>query len=220
MDESEQSTRKAESPQAVHDGREAPGDPQACCPDAKQNTGRAGVFGQLFRVFFSVGLLTFGGGYAMLPILRREVVERRPWCTDEELADYYAVGQCTPGIIAVNTATFVGYRQAGIAGGILATLSLTLPSFIIILIIAALLTNFAEYPVVKNAFAGIRAAVVALVLNAVLKLLKSSVVDRVTLVIFIAVLLCAVVFSVSPVLLVLASGLAGIVVKVWGEAAK
>lgn len=217
MDESEQSTRTEQHPRAAREDVMAPEDSRTC---EEKHTGRPGVLGELFRVFFSVGLLTFGGGYAMLPILRREVVERRPWCTDEELADYYAVGQCTPGIIAVNTATFIGYRQAGIAGGILATLSLTLPSFIIILIIAALLTNFAEYPVVKNAFAGIRAAVVALVLNAVLKLLKSSVVDRVTLIIFIAVLLCAVIFSVSPVLLVLASGLAGIVVKVWREAAK
>ena len=178
------------------------------------------LYWELCKSFFRVGLLTFGGGYAMLPILRREVVENHPWCTDEELADYYAVGQCTPGIIAVNTATFVGCSQAGILGGILATYSLTLPSFIIILIIAAALRNFAEYPLVINAFAGIRVAVVALVLNAVLKLMKSSVVDKLTLCVFIAVLLVMVIFSVSPVLVVLASGLLGVCVKVWKEAAK
>ena len=177
------------------------------------------LYWELCRAFFRVGLLTFGGGYAMLPILRREVVENHPWCTDEELADYYAVGQCTPGIIAVNTATFVGYSQAGIPGGILATYSLTLPSFIIILIIASVLRNFADYPVVVNAFAGIRAAVVALVLNAVLKLMQTSVVDKLTLCIFIAVLLLAVVFSASPIVLVLAAGLLGVCVKVWKEAA-
>ena len=178
------------------------------------------LYWQLFQAFFRIGALTFGGGYAMLPILRREVVETHPWCTDEELADYYAVGQCTPGIIAVNTATFVGYKLAGIPGGFFATFSLTLPSFIIILIIAAVLQNFADYAIVKNAFAGIRVAVVALIVNAVIKLLKSSVVDRLTLCIFIAVTVLAALLSVSPVIFVLAAGLAGIAVKVWGEAAK
>ena len=178
------------------------------------------VYWELFRAFFRVGILTFGGGYAMLPILRREVVESHGWCTDEELADYYAVGQCTPGVIAVNTATFIGYKLAGIPGGIAATYSVTLPSLIIILIIAAVLRNFAELPVVINAFAGIRVAVVALVLNAVLRLLKTSVVDKLTLCIFAAVLLIAVIFSVSPVLLVLAAGLLGVIVRTWKEAAK
>lgn len=178
------------------------------------------LYRELFKTFFRVGILTFGGGYAMLPILRREVVETHGWCTDEELADYYAVGQCTPGVIAVNTATFIGFKLAGVAGGIFATLSLTLPSFIIILIIAAVLRNFADYAVVKNAFAGIRVAVVALILNAVIKLLKTSVVDKLTLFIFIAVFLLASFLSVSPVIFVLAAGLAGIVVKVWKEAGR
>ena len=178
------------------------------------------LYGQLFRAFFRVGILTFGGGYAMLPILRREVVENRPWCTDEELADYYAVGQCTPGIIAVNTATFVGSKLAGIPGGIFATFSITLPSFIIILIIAAVLQNFADFPVVKNAFAGIRVEVVALVLNAVLKLLKSSAKDKLTWCIFAVTAILATVFSVSPVIFVLAAGLLGVCVKVWKEARK
>lgn len=181
---------------------------------------RAVLYGQLFRAFFRVGILTFGGGYAMLPILRREVVETHSWCTDEELADYYAVGQCTPGIIAVNTATFIGYRLAGVPGGVFATLSLTLPSFVIILLIAAVLQNFAEYPAVINAFAGIRVAVTALIVNAVVRLLRSSVVDRLTLVIFLAVTILSVGFSVSPIVFVLAAGLCGIVAKVWWEAAK
>ena len=186
--------------------------------DREKSTGR--LYFDLCRAFFRVGLLTFGGGYAMLPILRREVVETHPWCTDEELADYYAVGQCTPGIIAVNTATFVGYKQAGILGGILATYSLTLPSFIIILLIASVLQNFADYAVVKNAFAGIRVAVVALVLSAVVKLFRTAVKDKLTLCVFLAVLLVMVIFSVSPVVLVLASGLLGIGVRVWKETAK
>lgn len=154
----------------------------------------------------------------MLPILRREVVETNAWCTDEELADYYAIGQCTPGIIAVNTATFIGYKLKGIPGGVFATLSLVLPSFIIILAIAAVLENFAHLPLVINAFAGIRVAVVALVLNAVVKLLKTSVVDRATLVIFLLVFALASILSISPVWFVLIAGLAGILLKTWKEA--
>lgn len=178
------------------------------------------IYWQLFKAFFRVGILTFGGGYAMLPILRREVLEAHAWCTDEELADYYAIGQCTPGIIAVNTATFIGYKLKGIPGGIFATLSLVLPSFIIILAIAALLENFAHLPLVINAFAGIRVAVVALVLNAVLNLLKTSVVDKATLVIFLLVFALASIFSVSPVWFVLMAGFAGILLKTWKEASR
>ncbi len=178
------------------------------------------LYWELFQAFFRVGILTFGGGYAMLPILRREVVENHGWCTDEELADYYAIGQCTPGIIAVNTATFIGYKLAGVPGGVFATYSLTLPSFIIILVIAALLQSFADYPVVQNAFAGIRVAVTALILNAVIKLFKSSVVDRFTLAVFILVFILAAALSVSPVIFVLLAGLGGVLMKTWKEAGR
>jgi chromate transporter len=170
--------------------------------------------------FFRVGILTCGGGYAMLPIRRREVGDNHPWCTEEELADYYAIGQCTPGIIAVNTATFIGYKLKGIPGGIVATYSLTLPSFVIILLIAALLQNFAELAVVQNAFAGIRVAVVALILNAVLKLYKSSVVDTLTLCIFVLTLVLSLVLGLSPILFVLVSGLLGVAAKTYKEAGK
>ena len=156
----------------------------------------------------------------MLPILRREIIETNAWCTDEELTDYYAIGQCTPGIIAVNTATFIGYKLKGIPGGVFATLSLVLPSFLIILAIAAVLENFAHLPVVINAFAGIRVAVVALVLNAVLKLLKTAVVDKATLSIFLLIFLLASIFSVSPVWFVLFAGLTGIFLKAWKEAGR
>ena len=170
---------------------------------------------ELVKVFFRMGAVTFGGGSAMLPILRREGGEGTGWCTDEELTDYFALGQCTPGIIAVNTATFIGFKQKGVPGGIVATFALTMPSLIIIGLIAALLQNFADFPVVQNAFAGIRVAVCVLIINAVLKLLKSSVVDKLTLCIFLAVFLLATVLNVSPVLFVLAAGLMGIAVRVW-----
>ena len=126
----------------------------------------------LFLTFARIGGLTFGGGYAMLPMLQREVVEKRGWATEGELMDYYAIGQCTPGIIAVNTATFIGHKNKGILGGIIATLGVVFPSLVIITIIAAFISNFAELAVVQNAFAGIRVCVCVLILNAVIKLWK------------------------------------------------
>ena len=107
----------------------------------------------LFLTFARVGVMTFGGGYAMLPILEREVVDGKGWATSEELMDYYAVGQCTPGVIAVNTATFIGQKQAGNLGGIVATLGIVFPSLVIITAIAGVLTNFSHLAVVQNAFA-------------------------------------------------------------------
>ena len=114
------------------------------------------VYLDLFLTFARVGGLTFGGGYAMLPILQREVVENKGWCTEEELTDYYAIGQCTPGIIAVNTATFIGTKTAGFWGSALATIGVVFPSLIIITVIAAFLRNFADNEYVIHAFAGLR----------------------------------------------------------------
>ena len=170
------------------------------------------LFG-LFGAFAVVGVTTFGGGYAMLPALQREVVEKRRWATEEEVMDWYAIGQCTPGVIAVNTATFVGQKQAGILGGIFATLGVVFPSLVIIMIIAAFIQNFAHLPAVQNAFAGIRVCVCVLILNAVVKLWKKSVVDWKTFLIFLLVFAGSVFLNISPVLYVLAAALAGIVVK-------
>lgn len=167
----------------------------------------------LFLTFARIGGLTFGGGYAMLPLLQKEVVEKRGWATEDELADYYAIGQCTPGIIAVNTATFVGYKQKGILGGIIATLGVIFPSLVIITIIAAFIRNFAELEVVKHAFAGIRVCVCVLILGAVIKLFQKAVVDKPTLVIFLLVFIGSALTSLSPVLFVILAGLAGILLK-------
>ena len=164
----------------------------------------------LFLTFARIGGLTFGGGYAMLPILQKEVVEKRGWATEEELMDYYAIGQCTPGIIAVNTATFVGQRTGGVIGGIVATLGVVFPSLIIISVIAAFIQNFADLAIVQNAFAGIRVCVCVLIFYAVLKLWKKSVVDKITLVIFLAVMLGSILTDLSPILFVLMAGVAGI----------
>ena len=168
---------------------------------------------KLFYTFATVGVTTFGGGYAMLPALQREVVEKRGWATEEEVMDWYAIGQCTPGVIAVNTATFVGQKQKGVLGGIAATLGVVFPSLVIITIIAAFIRNFADLPAVQNAFAGIRACVCVLILNAVVKLWKKSVVDWKAFLIFAVVFLGSVFFNLSPVLYVLAAALAGVVIK-------
>ena len=149
----------------------------------------------------------------MLPILQREVVENKGWATDEELTDYFAIGQCTPGIIAVNTATFIGQKRKGILGGIVATLGIVFPSLIIITLLAGLITSFSHLEWVQNAFAGIRVCVCVLILNAVVKLWKKSVVDWKTLLIFMAGFVCSVFLSVSPVIYVIAAALAGIIVK-------
>lgn len=180
---------------------------------------------ELFLTFARIGVCTFGGGYAMLPILQREVVEKKGWATEDQLADYYAVGQCTPGIIAVNTATFVGYTEAGMFGGILATLGVVFPSIIIIAAIAAFLQNFADIPLVVHAFAGVRACVAALILSSVLKLMKTTVKDLPTVMLFLIILLLSICsgpisaaipaasFLVSPVFLVVVAGVCGLSVR-------
>ncbi len=152
----------------------------------------------------------------MLPLLQRECVDKKRWAVEDELLDYYAIGQCTPGIIAVNTATFVGCKLKGALGGACATLGVVAPSMIIISLIASLLRNFAELPVVINAFAGIRVAVCVLILNSVVKLWKSSVKDALTLAVLLAVAVLSVVLpKVSPVVFVLIAGVLGIAVRVW-----
>ena len=167
----------------------------------------------LFWTFAKMGIMTFGGGMAMLPILQREVVDSKGWATEEELTDYYAIGQCTPGIIAVNTATFIGQKRGGVSGGIAATLGLVFPSVVIISILAGLISNFADLAWVKNAFAGIQVCVCVLIFNAVMKLLKKSVVDKRTAVIFALVLLGGLFLKLSPVWFVVGAALAGIVLK-------
>lgn len=167
----------------------------------------------LFLTFARIGGLTFGGGYAMLPMLQKEVVEKRGWATEEELMDYYALGQCTPGIIAVNTATFVGQNTAGNLGGIIATLGVVFPSLIIITLIATFLQNFADLAIVQNAFAGIRVCVCVLVYNAVMKLWKKSVVDKKTLIIFLIVMIGSFAFDIAPTVFVILAAIAGILLK-------
>ena len=184
----------------------------------------------LFLTFAKVGVCTFGGGYAMLPILQREVVEKKGWATEEELTDYFAIGQCTPGVIAVNTATFIGQKLNGVSAGILATLGVVFPSIVIIMILAAFIQNFAHLPAVIHAFAGVRACICALILSSVIKLGKSALKDLPAVVIYVVIMALAVLgnfvtfpaatawgailnFLLSPVVLVVAAGVAGLCVR-------
>jgi chromate transporter len=167
----------------------------------------------LYWTFFKIGGVTFGGGYSMLPMLETELVKKQGWITTEEIMDYYAIGQCTPGIIAVNTATFVGNKLRGVAGAVFATAGIVTPSLIIIMLIASFLRNFSHLAVVGHAFAGIRTAVCALVLNSVVKLWKSGIKDTAGVFLFAAAFIVVAVFSLSPAYVVVASTLTGIFLK-------
>lgn len=148
----------------------------------------------------------------MLPLLTKEICEKRKWATEEELLDYYAVGQCTPGIIAVNTATFIGYYQAGILGGIFATLGMVTPSVIIIVVVASVLQHFMEYQIVASALMGIRAVVCALLAHTVITLSKKSLVDLPTVILFIIGLVISFVFDVTPIFVVILGGISGVII--------
>ena len=170
----------------------------------------------MFVTFAKVGVMTFGGGYAMLPILQREVVENKKWATDEELMDYFAIGQCTPGVIAANTATFIGQKNKGIFGGIIATLGVAFPSIIIISLLAGVIETFSHIVWVQNAFGGIRVCVCVLIFNAVVKLYKKAVVDKITFLIFLLVALGSCFTNVSPALFVVLAAIAAIILKNLG----
>ena len=170
----------------------------------------------LFFTFAKVGIMTFGGGYAMLPILQREVVDNKGWATEEELMDYFAIGQCTPGVIAVNTATFIGQKQGGTIAAIFTTLGVVFPSLVIISLLAGVIEAFSHLVWVQNAFGGIRVCVCVLITNAVVKLFKKAVVDKITLVIFLAVALGSTLLDISPVIFVILAAAAGITIKAMG----
>ena len=166
---------------------------------------------ELYWAYLKIGCVNFGGGYAMLPLLERELVTKRGWTTMEELRDYFAIGQCTPGVIALNVSTFIGQKRKGVAGAIAAMLGFLTAPIAIILVIAAFLRNFA-------AFAGSRVCVCVLILQAVLRLWKSSVVDVFTMVLYAVILALSAVstftsllpFKIPAAVLVILAGLAGL----------
>lgn len=171
----------------------------------------------LFGLFFKIGIMTFGGGYAMLPMLERELVTKRNYVTMEEIMDYFAVGQCTPGIIAVNTATFIGFKRKGILGGIFATLGVVTPSIMIITALASVLQLIAGNEIANHAFTGISVAVCALIIQAILKLIKSGIKDAFTLGIAIAAFASSYFLGVSPIIVIIVTAVAGVIIKLVFE---
>lgn len=164
----------------------------------------------LFTSFFKIGILTYGGGLAMLPMLKREVVEHQHWTTEEELLDVYAISQCTPGIIAVNTATYIGYKERGITGGIFATLGVISPSLLIICLVASVLRRFMENEILLHSLAGIRIVVCALMLNTVVTMTKKGVKDTLGIFLFLAAFLLATFSPIPIVVLIIAAACTGI----------
>ena len=174
-------------------------------------------FLEIFWAFFRVGASTFGGGYAMIPVVERELIKKKGWVTMDEVMEYYTIAQITPGMIMVNLATFVGYKLKGGLGGVIATLAVIFPGVTIIIAAALLIRNFTDIAWVQHAFTGIRIAVGALVLDTVVKLVKGVLKDRKSLIILIFVFVISVfpsgilpAFIKSPVLLVAVSGVAGL----------
>lgn len=172
---------------------------------------------ELYVTFLRVGGLTFGGGMAMLPMLKKEVIEKKGWTNEEELLDIYAIGQCTPGIIAVNTSTYIGYQQAGILGSIAGTLGMVTPSLIIITLIATILNQFIEEPLVVHALSGIRVAVCAMMLNTVISLAKAGIKDYLGALLFLAGFLLATFSPIPTILLVVCAAVIGICVNIRKE---
>ena len=165
---------------------------------------------KIYLTFARIGVFTFGGGYSMLPMFQRDLIEKNGWLTDKEMTDYFSISQCLPGIIAVNTSMLVGYKKNGRAGGIAAALGMVSPSIIIILIIAAFINRFSDIPAVQHAFAGIRACVCVLIINTTIKLWKSAIVDKATLAIFIVIFTVSFFTSFPVAILIVAAGASGI----------
>ena len=175
------------------------------------------LIGKLFLTMFKIGLFTFGGGYAMLALLEAEFVSKKKWMESDEFLDMVAIAESTPGPIAINSATYIGYKQAGVLGSAAATLGVVLPSFIIIYTISLFLDAFLSFTLVANAFRGIQVCVVYLILSAGAKLLKKMKRDALSIVIFCAVMVCMVAFSIfavkfSTIFYILIAGVLGIAV--------
>ena len=171
------------------------------------------IYLRLFLSFAYIGAFTFGGGYSMLPMFQRELVQKKGWLTESEMTDLFSIGQCLPGVIAVNTAVFAGYKQKGTVGSIMAAIGVAFPSVVFILIIAAFITNFADYPLVQKAFTGLRVCVSILILNTVIKLWKTAIADKIAIIIFVVVFIISVLTSIPVAILVVIAGLAGVAIS-------
>jgi chromate transporter len=165
---------------------------------------------KLFFSFFRIGLFTIGGGYAMLPLMEKEAVDNNHWVTKEEMLDIYTMSQCTPGVIAVNTATFIGRKEKGVAGAAFATLGVVAPRLIIITLIATLFKNYAENPYVIRALVGVRCAVAALILTSTYRIVVKAVKSPIQIGILIAGFVTVAFLGSSPVAVIVVAGILGL----------
>lgn len=175
-----------------------------------KNKNRIKLLIELFATFFKIGSFTFGGGYAMIPLIEREVVENKKWVTSDEVIDVFAVAQSMPGAIAINSSTFIGYKIAGKRGAIIATAGVILPSLLIITLIAMFFSKVQDSPIVKAVFSGIRPAIVALILTAAIKVSKTSIVDKIGLVLSVLAVILVVVFDVQAIVVILGGAAVGL----------
>jgi len=166
----------------------------------------------LFIKFFKIGLFTFGGGYAMLPLLKAEVVDKKRYLSEEELLDLYSIGHCTPGIVAVNVATFIGYKQKGIKGAVASTLGMILPSMLIIVAVASVLYRFRDNQYVACAFGGVRVCVVALIVNIVYDLMHKTIENWIKAAFFGITMLLLAFVDISSVAVVITAGLVALII--------
>ena len=166
---------------------------------------------ELFISFFKIGLFTFGGGYAMIPLIQKEIAEQKKWITDDDILEIVAIAESTPGPIAVNAATFVGWRTAGFLGALCATIGVVLPSFVIISLIAFVLGEFQDVKAVRYAFFGIRAGVLALILRALVSMYKKSPKGTLSYMITILAFAASAVFDVNAIVIILLAGVTGLV---------
>ncbi len=168
---------------------------------------------QLFLSFFTVGAITFGGGYAMLPFLEREMCEKNKWITNDQLLDFYAIAQCTPGVIAINVATYIGYNKRGILGAMVASLAVISPSMIIITLITAIFTNFQNNVYVIRAISGIKVVVCAMMTHTIYKMTKKSIVDISSFLLFIAAIISVFIFNINIIIILLSGLILGLLIK-------
>lgn len=164
---------------------------------------------KLFVSFFKIGLFTFGGGYAMLPMIEKELVEKRKWISEEEMLEMYVLSQMTPGTIAINASTFIGSRKAGKLGGLIASFGIILPSLIIITLIYNFLGESFDNPIIHKVFLGIRGAIVGLICSSVFKICKNNFVSYISYILFFVGFTLLLIFKISPILLIILGGIIG-----------
>ncbi|MBO4429702.1 MAG: chromate transporter [Clostridia bacterium] len=172
---------------------------------------------RIFICFFKIGAFTLGGGYAMIPLIQKETAEKRKWVSDEDILEIIAIAESTPGPIAINASTFIGYRVAGFFGAFFGTLGMILPSFVIILTISFVLRQLQEFTVVKYAFFGIRAGVLALILKALWSMYRQTKKNVLSYIIMAAAFICVAILNINTIFVLIGCAIFGLVWSLIAE---